>query len=128
MPDSLEDRIMSMLQSSKDCTLSQTELGKTLSLTSREIYRPLLKLERRGIIERIKSEEGGRVSYKIKLLRKKQKIDLNDVVWCSCLTCADLERCGRGQPVSPEACAKLTASIRAEHSRLSVLGEEKDAQ
>ena len=127
MPDSLEDKILSLLQNTKNCTLSQGDLGKSLHLTSREISRSLIKLERRGVVQRQRSHEGGRISYKVKLLKKKPKIDLNDVVWCSCLTCTDLEKCGRGQPVSPELCAKLTNSIKNEQSRQSYLGEKKDA-
>ena len=129
MPESLEERILSLLQETESCTISQSDLGKALNLTSREIMRSLIKLEKRGVVARVQSKDGGRISYSVKLLKKRPKIDLNDVVWCACLTCNDLEKCGMGQPVSPESCEKLTISIKNEQNRLSIVGEEKrDAQ
>lgn len=127
MPESLEDRILSALQSSENLTMTQSSLAKALDMTSREVSRVIVKLERRGVVKRIQGREGGRSSYKVKLLKKAPRIDLSDVVWCSCFTCADLERCGRGQPVSPESCNKLTTSLRAERSRLEVLGGDGPA-
>lgn len=121
--------MLSILQNSEGCTMAQSDLGRALNLTSREICRSLAKLEKRGVIARVQSNASGRVSYDVKLLKKRPKIDLNDVAWCACLTCNDLEKCGRGQPVSPESCEKLTISIKNEHNRLSILGEDKkDAQ
>jgi predicted transcriptional regulator len=129
LPESLEERILSLLQETESCTISQSDLGKALNLTSREIMRSLIKLEKRGVVARVQSKDGGRISYSVKLLKKRPKIDLNDVVWCACLTCNDLEKCGMGQPVSPESCEKLTISIKNEQNRLSIVGEEKrDAQ
>lgn len=125
MPESLEDRILSALQSSESLTMTQSGLAKVLEMTSRDISRTVLKLEKRGVIKRIHVKEGGRDSYKVKLLKKTPKIDLNDVVWCACFTCPDLEKCGKGQPVSPETCNRLTTSIRTEHSKLQVLGEDR---
>lgn len=127
MPESLEDRILSTLQNSPNLTMTQSGLAKALEMTSRDISRIILKLEKRGVVKRLQVKEGGRSSYNVKLLKKTPRIDLNDVVWCACFTCADLERCGKGQPVSPEACNKLITSLRAEHSKLEVLGGSKPA-
>lgn len=127
MPESLEDKILSILQSSEDLTMTQSGLGKVLEMTSRDISRVVIKLERRGVVKRLQVKDGGRSSYNVKLLKKTPKIDLSDVVWCACFTCADLERCGRGQPVSPETCNKLTTSLKAENSKLEILGGDKPA-
>lgn len=127
MPESLEDKILSILQNSEDLTMAQSGLAKVLEMTSRDVSRVIVKLEKRGVVKRLQVKEGGRSSYKVKLLKKTPKIDLNDVVWCACFTCADLERCGRGQPVSPETCNKLTTSLKAENSKLEVLGEDRPA-
>jgi predicted transcriptional regulator len=127
MPESLEDKILSTLQSSENLTMTQSGLAKTLEMTSRDISRIVVKLEKRGVVKRLQVKEGGRNSYNVKLLKKTPRIDFNDVVWCACFTCADLERCGKGQPVSPEICNKLTTSIRAEHSKLEVLRGDKPA-
>jgi biotin operon repressor len=128
LSESLEEKIFSLLQKSADGSMSQSDLGKALKMNSREIARTLSKLEKRGLIKRAQIKEKGRNAYRVTMLKMHQKIDLNDVIWCACLTCPDLERCGKGQPVSPEGCTKLTASIKAEQSRLSVLGEGKHAQ
>jgi hypothetical protein len=127
LPESLEDKILSILQNSESLTMTQSGLAKVLEMTSRDISRIVLKLERRGVVKRLQVKEGGRSSYNVKLLKKTPKIDLNDVVWCSCFTCPDLEKCGRGQPVSPETCDKLTTSLKAENSKLEILGGDKPA-
>jgi predicted transcriptional regulator len=127
MPESLEDKILSILQNSEDLTMAQSGLAKVLEMTSRDVSRVIVKLERRAVVKRLQVKEGGRSSYKVKLLKKTPKIDLSDVVWCACFTCPDLEKCGRGQPVSPETCNKLTTSLKAENSKLEVLGGDKPA-
>ena len=126
MTESIEEKIVSLLQKEEDGTMVQSELARTLGLNSREISRSLAKLERRNIIERIQFKDGGRIAYKVRVLKKKPRIDPSDVAWCACLTCSDLEKCGKGQPVSPEMCAKLTASIRAEQTRLFILEDDKN--
>jgi predicted transcriptional regulator len=127
LTDSLEEKIIALLQKEAEGTMVQSELARSLGLNSREISRALAKLERRSIVERIQIKDGGRIAYKVRVLKKKPKIDPSDVAWCACLTCADLEKCGKGQPVSPELCTKLTASIRAEQTRLFILEDGKNA-
>ena len=128
MSESLEERIFSLLQKSDGCSMSQSDLGKGLKMNSREMTRVLVKLEKRGMIKRAKTKERGRKSYRITMLKRQHQINLNDVSWCACLTCQDLERCGRGQPVSPETCNKLATSIKAEGSKLAVMEEGKNAR
>lgn len=127
MPETLEDRILSLLQNSKEGSMLQGALLKALDLNSKELMRSLILLQKRGILKRQPFKDGGRRTYKIILLKKKPKVDLNDVTWTSCLICPDLEKCGRGQPISPETCNKLTSAVRAEYGKLLALGEIKDA-
>ena len=128
MPEALDDRILSLLQNSKEGSMLQGALLKVLDIGSKELIKSLTKLQEQGIVKRQSFKDGGRRTYKIILLKEKAKVDLKDVTWTSCLICPDLEKCGKGQPVSPETCNKLTAAVRAEHSRLLTLGEIKDAQ
>ncbi|MDD1764623.1 MAG: hypothetical protein LUQ46_01250 [Candidatus Methanomethyliaceae archaeon] len=128
MPEALDDRILSLLQNSKEGSMLQGALLKVLDIDSKELIKSLTKLQKQGIVRRQPFKDGGRRTYKIILLKKQAKVDLKDVTWTSCLICPDLEKCGKGQPVSPETCNKLTAAVRAEHSRLLTLGEIKDAQ
>jgi len=137
LPEELEEKILVMLQDSKEGSVLQCELWKVLNSGSREVSRSLVKMEKRNLIKRESVQEGGRKTYRITLLRKAPKIDLADVSWCSCLTCHDLSRCGRGQPISPDDCPKLSISIRNEflkHSkdeeikRLSSARKDADAK
>jgi len=127
LPEALDEKILSLLQNSEGGSMLQSALSRALDLGSKELTRSLAKLEKRGIVKRKPFKDGGRRGYQIILLRKRPKVDLKDVVWTSCLTCPDIERCGKGQPVSPEMCSKLTAAVRSEYSRLLALGEIKDA-
>jgi DNA-binding MarR family transcriptional regulator len=128
LPEALDDRILSLLQNSKEGSMLQGALLKVLDIGSKELIKSLTKLQKQGIVKRQPFKDGGRRTYKIILLKKEAKVDLKDVTWTSCLICPDLERCGKGQPISPETCNKLTAAVRAEFSKLLTLGEIKDAQ
>ena len=136
MPE-LEEKILSLLQSSVEVFLLQSYLWKALKSGSREVSRSLVKMEKRGLIKREPFRDGGRKTYKVILLKKKPKIELNDVLWCACFTCSDLSRCGMGQPISPEMCMKLSMSLRNEFRRLekeeevkkiTASGKDKNAQ
>ncbi len=121
MPDELEEKVLDTLQAAKDSNMLQSDLWKTLNLSSREVSRSLARLERRGVVKREPFREGGRKTYRVTLLKKKPKVSFTDVQWCACFTCPDLDRCGKGQPISPETCVKLTASIKEDYNRLLIL-------
>lgn len=127
MPESLEERILASLPKLGSDFVLQSTLSKSLGIDGKTLSRALQKLETRGIIKREPYQDGGRKTYKIILIRKQRKVDLNDVNWTSCIVCPDLERCGRGQPISPETCEKLTAAIKLEYQRLSSAGAIKSA-
>jgi hypothetical protein len=137
LPEELEEKILSLLQNSAEGFLLQSDLWKALKSGSREVSRSLVKMEKRSLVKREPFRDGGRQTYKVILLKKKPKIELNDILWCSCFTCHDLSRCGMGQPVSPEMCTKLSMSLRNEFRKLekeeeikktAASGKEKDAQ
>ena len=123
MPEELEEKILAMLQNSTGGSILQCELWKALDSGSREVSRSIVKMERRNLVKREPVQDSGRKTYLVILLRKVPKIDLADVSWCACLTCPDLSRCGRGQPISPEDCQKLSISLRNEFWKHSK-GEE----
>ncbi len=119
MPEELEEKILLLLQDSTEGSILQCELWKALSSGSREVSRSLVKMEKRSLVKREPVQECGRKTYNVILLRKAPKIDLADASWCACLTCPDLSRCGRGQPISPEECQKLSISLRNEYLKYS---------
>ncbi|MDD1775997.1 MAG: hypothetical protein LUP94_01425 [Candidatus Methanomethylicus sp.] len=128
MPEELEEKILSLLQNSPEGFLLQSELWKSLKSGSREVSRSLAKMERRSLVKRESYREGGRKTYKVILLKKRPKIDLSDVLWCSCFTCSDLSRCGMGQPINPEMCTKLSMSLRNEYRKIEKENEQKKAE
>lgn len=126
MSEKLIDQILSMLQSSGE--LIQSRLSKQLGVNAKTISKALKSLEKSGIIKRERHVDDGRVTYKISLVRKEQRVELNDIGWTPCATCPNLERCGRGQPISPENCEKLTIAIKMEYQKLLLSGEINSAK
>ncbi|MCS7098631.1 MAG: MarR family transcriptional regulator [Candidatus Methanomethyliaceae archaeon] len=116
MSESLVDKVLSMLQNSGE--LIQSRLPKLLGVDAKTISKTLKLLERNGVIRREKFVDEGKITYKIYLVKREQGIELNDISWAPCTTCPNLERCGRGQPISPESCEKLTIAIKIEHQKL----------
>ncbi|MGC8936689.1 MAG: hypothetical protein ACP5KV_04920 [Candidatus Methanomethylicaceae archaeon] len=127
MPESLEERILGLLKNSENNCVLQSTLSKSLGIDGKALVRALVKLEKRGVIKREQYQDGGKRTYKVLLLKRSHKVDLSDVNWASCTVCPDLERCGRGQPISPETCEKLTAAIKLEYQRLLASGAIKSA-
>ncbi|MEM0100826.1 MAG: MarR family transcriptional regulator [Candidatus Methanomethylicaceae archaeon] len=123
MSERLVDQILSMLHNSGE--LIQSRLPKQLGVNAKTISKVLKSLEKNGIIKREKFIDDGRVTYKISLLKKEQRVELDDIGWAPCTTCPNLERCGRGQPISPENCEKLTIAIKMEYQKLLSSGENK---
>lgn len=126
MSEKLVDQILSMLRNSGE--LIQSRLPKQLNVNAKTISKVLKTLEKNGVIKREKYIEDGKVTYKIFLVKKEQKIGLDDISWAPCTTCPNLERCGRGQPISPENCEKLTIAIKMEYQRLISSGEMSSAK
>ncbi|MGQ9759325.1 MAG: helix-turn-helix transcriptional regulator [Candidatus Methanomethylicaceae archaeon] len=127
MPESVDERILAFLHKLGGEYILQSTLSKSLGIDGKTLSRALQKLETRGLIKREPYQDGRRRTYKIVLIKRERKADLNDVNWVSCIVCPDLERCGRGQPISPETCEKLTAAIKLEYQYLSSTGAIKSA-
>ncbi len=112
--EELEEKLIKALQNSADRSLLQSDLWKSLSSNSREVSRALARMEKKGIVKRELFTGDSHKTYRVTLIKKEQKVQISDIVWCSCFTCHDLSRCGMGQPISPENCVKLTMSLRNE--------------
>ncbi|MDI9644099.1 MAG: hypothetical protein QFX35_02630 [Candidatus Verstraetearchaeota archaeon] len=113
--EELEEKLIKLLQSSADRSLLQSDLWKSINSNSREVSRALSRMEKRGIVKREPFSKDSHKTYKVMLLKKEVRVQISDVVWCSCFTCPDLTRCGMSQPISPENCIKLTMSLRNEY-------------
>lgn len=84
----------------------QSELWKKMNADSREGSRTILRLEKKGLIERKKELHDGRWTYRVFAKRKLSTIDT--ILEIPCSIC-DLEnRCSETSTVSPNNCDKLT--------------------
>lgn len=125
--EELEEKLIKLLQSSVDRSLLQSDIWKSINSNSREVSRALSRMEKKGVVKREPYTKESHKTYRVTLIKKEPKVQIADVVWCSCFTCPDLSRCGSGQPISPENCVKLTMSLRNEFIKYQKAEELKKA-
>ena len=87
----------------------QSEMWKTLGVTSREGSRLALKFEEKGAVERKRVLHEGRWTYKLFSLSKPVTID--SIKDCPCIVCEELDKCFSGGQLSPLHCMNLTVWI-----------------
>jgi predicted DNA-binding transcriptional regulator len=80
----------------------QSEIWKELGLTSRDGSRLAIRLERRGLIGRVKVLEDGRWTYKLTPLRF--PTDMTSIEKAPCVVCQFESKCSFDGQVSPYIC------------------------
>ncbi len=80
----------------------QSEIWKELGLTSRDGSRLAIRLERRGLIGRVKVLEEGRWTYKLTPLRF--PTDMTSIEKAPCIVCQYEPKCSVEGEVSPYVC------------------------
>ena len=80
----------------------QSEIWKELGLTSRDGSRLAIRLERRGLIGRVKVLEDGRWTYKLTPLRF--PTDMASIEKAPCIICQYEAKCSVDGEVSPYVC------------------------
>lgn len=80
----------------------QSEIWKELGLTSRDGSRLAIRLERRGLIGRVKVLEEGRWTYKLTPLRF--PTDMTSIEKAPCVVCQFEQKCSIEGEVSPHVC------------------------
>lgn len=80
----------------------QSEIWKELGLTSRDGSRLAIRLERRGLIGRVKVLEDGRWTYKLTPLRF--PTDMASIEKAPCIVCQYEPKCSIEGEVSPYVC------------------------
>jgi len=83
----------------------QSEIWKELGLTSRDGSRLAIRLERRGLIGRVKVLEEGRWTYKLTPLRF--PTDMTSIEKAPCIICQYESKCSVDGEVSPYVCPWL---------------------
>ena len=106
----------------------QSEIWKELGLTSRDGSRLAIRLERRGLIGRVKVLEEGRWTYKLTPLRF--PTDMTSIEKAPCIVCQYESKCSIDGEISPFMCPwigpwvieerKVSLSPVAEASPLTV--------
>lgn len=80
----------------------QSEIWKELGLTSRDGSRLAIRLERRGLIGRVKVLEEGRWTYKLTPLRF--PTDMTSIEKAPCIVCQFESKCSVDGQISPYIC------------------------
>ncbi len=80
----------------------QSEIWKELGLTSRDGSRLAIRLERRGLIGRVKVLEEGRWTYKLTPLRF--PTDMTSIEKAPCIVCQFESKCSIDGEISPYVC------------------------
>lgn len=80
----------------------QSEIWKELGLTSRDGSRLAIRLERRGLIGRVKVLEDGRWTYKLTPLRF--PTDMTSIEKAPCIVCQYESKCSVEGEISPYVC------------------------
>jgi len=90
-----------VVERGKDGVL-QSEIWKELGLTSRDGSRLAIRLERRGLIGRVKVLEDGRWTYKLTPLRF--PTDMTSIEKAPCIVCQFESKCAVDGQISPYVC------------------------
>lgn len=102
----LERRALQLILDSDEGIL-QSEMWKSLGVTSREGSRLALKFEEKGVVERRKVLHEGRWTYK--LYSQTKPVTIESIKDCPCIACDDIDKCFAGGQISPIVCPMLTA-------------------
>ncbi|MFX1518723.1 MAG: hypothetical protein ACFFCD_02215 [Promethearchaeota archaeon] len=105
----LEDNAMKIIVDTGLQGILQADLWKKLETTSREGSRLAVRLEKAGLVKRVKELVDGRWTFRLfaKTVSTSKKESMDTLGGCPCFTCGDLVRCGNLQSISPVFCADL---------------------
>ena len=102
----LDKRALELVIEASEEGILQSDMWKSLGVTSREGSRLALKFEEKGAIERRKVLHNGRWTYKLFSLAK--FVTLDSIGDCPCIVCEGLDKCFTGGQISPIHCQLLT--------------------
>jgi len=103
---STEQDMLQVVNSVGESGILQSELWKRLNADSREGSRAVLRLEKKGLIERKRELHGGRWTFRVLSKRKLSRID--SIANVPCAFCEEESKCGQSGIVVPGKCVKLT--------------------
>lgn len=101
-----EHEILNIIRNCREEGILQSEIWKMVNADSREGSRAILRLEKKGLINRKKELHQGRWTYRV--VSKLQFSTVDSIIDIPCAFC-DLEsKCGRSAILSPTKCDHLT--------------------
>ena len=103
----------------------QSEIWKELGLTSRDGSRLAIRLERWGLVGRVKSLEEGRWTYKLSPLRF--PTDMASIENAPCMASQREPRCSMGEEVDALTCTWIGPWVINEYRAARTLGAEAEA-
>ena len=101
-----------VVERGKDGVL-QSEIWKELGLTSRDGSRLAIRLEKRGMIKRVKVLDDGRWTYKLTPLRLPANI--SSMESAPCIVCPVESKCSANSEVNPFSCPLIGPWVIREH-------------
>ncbi len=113
----LEERALKLLIQHGDAGLLQSELWRMLGVTSRDGSRVAIKLERKGLVRRIKEFANDR--WTMRLVSLVKPLGLSVIRDAPCPACPYNDFCGPGGNYSPTECVLIESWLHsASHSRV----------
>ncbi|MDA4122164.1 MAG: MarR family winged helix-turn-helix transcriptional regulator [Thaumarchaeota archaeon] len=107
-----------VVERGKDGVL-QSEIWKELGLTSRDGSRLAIRLEKRGMIKRVKVLDDGRWTYKLTPLRLPANI--SSMESAPCIVCPVESKCSVTTEVNPFTCPLIGPWVMKEHSESELM-------
>ena len=117
-----EQKILEAIRNTRDEGIFQSELWKVINADSREGSRAILRLEKKGLIERIKELHEGRWTYR--LIAKHKFSSADSILDIPCTFCDLDQKCGSSAVKIPHLCDILEQWIK-EHTEREAKDEEK---
>ncbi len=105
----LERMALSLVLEAGEEGILQSDMWKSLGVTSREGSRLAIKFEEKGAVERRKVLHNGRWTYK--LFSQTKAVTIASIQDCPCMICPDIDKCFTGGEISPLNCPRLTIWI-----------------
>ena len=112
-----EQEILQIIRDSRDEGILQSEIWKMVNADSREGSRTILRLERKGLINREKELHEGRWTYRV--VSKFQFSTADSILDVPCAFCDHESKCGQSAILSPTECEHLTAWLKEKIDRKS---------
>ena len=106
----LEREALQLVLKAGENGILQSDMWKTLKVTSREGSRLAKKFVDKGAVERKKVLYEGRWTYKLYSLTK--PVTIESILDCPCMVCEEIDKCFVGGQSSPLNCHPLNLWIR----------------